>query len=503
MTSSQAGPGGTLRLTALAFAFGLPAQGLLGWLLAEGDFGVFAVAIGVGSLIFGLGDGGVRSYLIDRGRYASPNVHASAVWYSLQVSSLMAVALALLALLGGWLFDEPSVRSVLLIAAVASPLGFFAPIGLGLLRSHGHQRVAERLDGSALVAHYALVALFAALDLGATSFVLPLLITKPLLSLFAWLAVRRVAIPFGRASIRGVGRIARRSRPVLLVAAATGLLRHGPFAALGLAASVEVVGFFYFAYRLAMDSVLSLTAPVRWVLVPTFASMHGDPWRRRRAALDSFLVASLLIGTIPLLFTSLAGPLEAAVWRGRWQESVFSIQILGAAMAFEVVVVVALMLFESADTVRVRAALLAARGAGLLVVMGLVGWLAPPDSVDEIALASGLYLVLTGAMIVAFVVEALGLELKKVARAVGSVYLLTGAGTALALLTQLLLDDALSWVRLVAAGAVFLLVVIAGSQTFFESKLRRVATVIERTTGNRLLEKILRKSAATQSDGPA
>ena len=135
--------------------------------------------------------------------------------------------------------------------------------------------------------------------------------------------------------------------------------------------------------------------------------------------------------------------------------------------------------------------------------MGLVGWLAPPDSVDEIALASGLYLVLTGAMIVAFVVEVLGLELKKVARAVGSVYLLTGAGTALALLTQLLLDDALSWVRLVAAGAVFLLVVIAGSQTFFESKLRRVATVIERTTGNRLLERILRKSAATQSDGPA
>ena len=481
---------------------GLVAQGVLGWILAEDDFGVFAVAVGLGSLVYALPDGGIRRYLLERGPYASPNVRANAVWYSVVVSVVAALALALLAPLGGWLFDEQSVRSILLISAAAVLLGFFVPISRALLEIHGGVRTAELFDGAAIVVHYVLVALFAALDFGAVSLVLPLLIINPLLSLGGWLAVRRMGIPFGHPTSRGLVRIAVRSRPVVLMMAAVGLLRYGQFGALGLGASADVVGFYFFAHQLAMSSVLWLTNPVRRILVPTFASMHGDEWRRRRAALDSFLVSSLLIGTVPLLFAALARPIEGLVWRGRWEEAVLPIQILGASMAFEVVVVVALMLFQSEANARRRLELVAWRGAGLVVVMGLAGWLAPEGSLGTIALTAGGYLAVSGLVIGTYVLKALDQDLVKVGRGIGAVYLLTGSATVLALLAQLVLDDLVAWVQLSAAAAVFLLVVFVGSRTFFESRLRRVATVIERTTGNTLLQKTLRGSRSAQSHAP-
>ena len=501
LTSSRPAPIGTMRLTAWLFVAGLAAQGVFGWLLAEDDFGVFAIAIGIGSLVYALRDGGVRRYLVERGPYASPNVRANALWYSLGVSALAALALALLAPVGGWLFDEGSIRSLLLIAAASVPLGFFAPIARALLHSHDRVGAAEVLDGVAVVVHYGLAALFAALDLGAASLVLPFLFTSPALSFVGWVTVRRMAIPFGRASSRGVLRIGRRSYPALVDTAATGLLRHGQFAALGLAGSIEVVGFYYFAYRLVMGSVLWLTAPVRWFLVPAFASMHSDRWRRRRAALDSFLVGSLVIGTVPLLLAALARPVEVLVWRGRWEEAVFPIQVLGVVTAFEVVVVVALMLLESSGALRLRVGVMTWRGLGLVGVMALAGWLA--SSLDVIATAAGLYLIISGAVVLIYVLELLDLDWVKVGRAVGGVYLLTGGATALALLTRAALDGTFSWLQLGAAGGVFVAVVLIGSRTFFESRLRRVATVVERTTGNTLLQKTLRRSRSAESDAAA
>ncbi|NIV31717.1 MAG: oligosaccharide flippase family protein, partial [Anaerolineae bacterium] len=374
-------------MTAWIFALGVAGQGVLGWLLAEDDFGAFAIAIGLGSLVYALRDGRVGSYLLERGPYASPNVPANAVWYSLAASVLAALSLALTAPVGGWVFDEPAVRSVLLISAGAVPLGFFVPIANGILQNHGRIRTAEMFNVGAIVVHHSLVALFAALGLGAVSFVLPLLITNPLFSLAGWLAVRGLRVPFGRSSYRGIIRIGRRSHSILVALAALGLLRHGHLAALGLGASIEVVGFYYFAYQLVMGSALWLTSPVRWVLVPTFASMHGDQWRRRRAALDAFLVGSLLIGTVPLLLGALARPLEAVVWRGRWEEAVPAIQVFGVVAALEVLVVVALMLFESSAPIRRRIELVGGRGIGLVLVMALAGWLAPDGSPGAIAVA--------------------------------------------------------------------------------------------------------------------
>lgn len=496
VTSSRTATAGTLRLTAWTFVAALVGQGALGWLLAEDDFGTYAVAIGIVALVFAVGDGGVGRFLVDRGRYASPNVHANAVWYSASVALLIGILMALLAPLGDWLFDESTVSSVLLIAAAGVPLGFFAPVAQALMRSHGDERAAELLEVLTVVAYFGLVALFASLEFDAASFVLPVLVINPLLSLAGWAMVRRMRIPFGRASSRGVVRILHRSRPLLILSAATGLLRHGQFAAFGLAAPIETVGWYYFAYRLAVGSVLWLAAPVRWFLVPIFASMRGDPWRRRRAALDSFLVASLLIGTVPLLLAALAEPIEAVVWRGRWEEAVFSIQVLGVVAAVEVVVVVALMLFEADSAAHAWGGLLAWRGAGLVVVVGLAGWLA--DSVDTVALVAGGYLVVGGVLITIHVLAALRLERSKVGRAVAAVYLLTGGATVASWLVQTALGDAFSWLRLSTAGAVFLLVVVVGARTFFESRLRRAAGVIERTTGNTLLQKTLRRAPFAQ-----
>ncbi len=104
-------------------------------------------------------------------------------------------------------------------------------------------------------------------------------------------------------------------------------------------------------------------------------------------------------------------------------------------------------------------------------------------------------------MIVIYVLEELRLQPGKVARAVATVYLITGSAAGLAVLADAVLVEAFSWLRLAAAASAFCGVVLIGSRMFFESKLRRIASVIERTTGNTLLQRTLRHARAADQ-GP-
>ncbi len=108
-------------------------------LLGPYDMGVFAVAMAVIGLISVVQMVGLNTFLI-REPKLTPEIVATAATVNLVITSLMAVGIAIMGLIGGSLFKEPGVRDMLLVLAVVPIIGQFAFVPNTMLEREGSFR---------------------------------------------------------------------------------------------------------------------------------------------------------------------------------------------------------------------------------------------------------------------------------------------------------------------------------------------------------------------------
>jgi PST family polysaccharide transporter len=182
------------------------------------------------------------------------------------------------------------------------------------------------------VAAIALSIGFAALGLGPYSLVLPAPIAAAARVAALWLIARP-----------RIGSGGRRRWRLLLPAASASLgtrlltivMGQADYVVLGLVVREVEVGIYYFAYRLAIQSLRMIAGSLSAVLFPALVRYRDDPLRQMQAALVASQVLAVVVMPACLLQAALAGPALELFFAAKWQGAEPIIQLLSIGFAFD------------------------------------------------------------------------------------------------------------------------------------------------------------------------
>jgi O-antigen/teichoic acid export membrane protein len=324
--------------TGLDRSLALISQVILGWLLSDNDFGVYAIAFAIVGLCTFLREGGSRDYLIQKGPDKFHEHVGPIFWMSGALTAIVCGVLAGAAFCV-WRFREvlpeayqdPRLPHLLLIgcAVVTASL----PASISSAKLQGELRFGDigRISLISGVLRFVGLVGLALAGFGPYSFVLAALLvaiyesvqmsrlTKlKLLSLSPQMSLWPSYL-----SVTGW---------LILGVACNFINEYGSSSAVGLKASQDVVGQFYWAYVLTFQIASAYAVNVNWVLMPALSRLNDDK-QRQSAAIANITKLFLLGGCVLSFgFAVVAEPLITMVWKGRWDSAVMAVQVFAIFM---------------------------------------------------------------------------------------------------------------------------------------------------------------------------
>jgi O-antigen/teichoic acid export membrane protein len=293
------------------------AQIALGWLLTERDFGIFALAMSIYALASALRDGGVRQLLIQQ--HANyDRLLGPMFWMALAFNALTGVLLAVLAPKLAWALDERSLTGLIVILAIAQPLGTPSAILTARLSIDLRFREAGRIATvSSLVRYLGTIALAAA-GFGPLSFVLPLPVLSIIEGAMAYAYTREK--PWSRsANPRTWPRMLTDARWIFMGTFGTAAVNLGAALTIKPFVPTAVVGVYYFAFQVIVQVGMLLSANMLQVLFPAFVRISAEPVRLSAAASRALRQLMLIAAPMCLGLAATFGPLELLIWHGKWK----------------------------------------------------------------------------------------------------------------------------------------------------------------------------------------
>jgi teichuronic acid exporter len=397
----------SLCLAVLSFA----AQCVLGWLLVREDFGLFALAAGMATMLQVMRDGGVSLWLARQTPEELKENQPEAFWLIVITALSVTGALACLGPVAAVVYDQPELRNLVWILASSMLIDAVSIVPEAHLQVHFRFRSLSTLRIlCGLTRHVSAIAL-AASGWGVYSLVIPVV----------FIALLRFSFTFGVTGIRpwkGGFDLARcrnafrQSRWAMMGALAYALLGQIDYLMLGFVASVSVVGVYFFAYQICYQPVMLVAQSIRGVIIPTFARIGGDPQRGLRASARGIRFIAVL-GTLSIVYVALCiGYVENLIWHGKWADAVLPVQIISLAMPIHLLADVAAMMAQSRGKFRTVATVIALRGLGLGAAVLASGWAGGADKATIVAAIVAMYLGFSGLVGSAYFFHSLGLPVK-------------------------------------------------------------------------------------------
>ncbi|HYE01663.1 MAG TPA: oligosaccharide flippase family protein [Phycisphaerales bacterium] len=418
---------GTLLAKGAAFL----TQVVLGWMLSQGDFGVYGTALAVSGLVGIFRDGGVREYLVQRGAAEYRALLGPVFWLAVTLSLATGAVLAACSPLLARLYGDDRLVALLLVIAASLPLSTPAAVLQTRLRVELRFGVLSRIAVVSSALRAGLTILLALLGFGPMSFVLPLFGIALYEGVAAYAATRDRPwrLP---ARVRTWGGLLARTKWLVFSSLAGIVLDFGAFAVLALIVDEGVVGVFYFALNLVAQVGVLLSFNVQQVLFPALARLGDEPDRLREASLRALRALMLAGSAVSLLLAAVADPLEAFLWQGRWEAAVPAIQVLGVLFPFRVSfgLTAAVMLAEG----RFRRYSVLTLLEGLAITAGAAVAAALVGSATTIALGAGLVMAAGRAAVTGIELGRLGAPPPRTAAAMAPWWLLALGSAAVALL---------------------------------------------------------------------
>lgn len=323
-----------LATNVLARASGFLSQLVLAVLLAPADFGVIGLTYTVGSLAATFTNIGIDDVLLQRLR-ALRFWSGAAFWISLGLASLVAVAVLLSAPVAATLFHAPELVGLLAVLALAMPINALSSVPTMVLRSRMQFATFAGYGMFEVITQALMTIALAWAKFGAYSFVIPMPIMGLLRAVVYWrIAAIRVRL---RPQRRRWKYLVRNTAASFLGRVIGTCINQGDYFVLGLLATQDVVGVYYFGFRLAAQPVWMLAGNFGSVLYPALIEMKSDTARQGAAVLRASILLSYCVMPLAFLQAAVAAPAIDRFFGQKWHGSIPIIQLLSLGLALDAV----------------------------------------------------------------------------------------------------------------------------------------------------------------------
>ncbi len=317
-----------------ARACSLLSQLALAALLLPADFGVIGLAYTVTSVASVLVNVGIDEVAMQRQRALRLWI-GPVFWMTFGLAMVAATLVLVVAPAAAAAYGAPDIVGLLAVLALSMPIGALASAPGVLMRARMQFSFIAAYGTLEIVAQAALTVGLAWAGFGAYSFVLPTPVLAAVKAVVWW----RVAGT--RARFRPqVGRwryVAGNTAVVFVTRSLVALVGQGDYIVLGLLASQDVVGVYYFGFRLAAQPLWMLAGNFSNVLLPALVQLNPEPARQMKAALDASVLLSFCVMPLAMLQTAVAAPLIVSLFGEKWATAVPVIQLLSVGLAFDAV----------------------------------------------------------------------------------------------------------------------------------------------------------------------
>lgn len=346
----------------------LVAQVIIGLILTDVQFGVFASALAVGGFVGILRDGGTNLILLQRGAKAYDTVAGALFWINATVSSVCAIVIAGIGV-GMSYFDSehPQSAYVLYVIALSTPLQAVGSQLLTKLRQDLRFAKFSQIQLISAVLRQVSTVGLALAGAGSMSMAWPFVFCALYEGVAAYRATRE-KVWKRPAMVHTWGGFMRQSWWTLFGTVWNFALDQGAYFVMGFTVSKAVTGQFYFAFQLVAQTGVILGYAVQQVLIPALVRLNDDPARQADAAMRSLRVMTL-VGAIVCVGVSVGiAPLRAILWPDKWIESVPAIVILGIFFSWRIQFGLTTALLHAQGRFKRHAFFTLLEGGGVMIV---------------------------------------------------------------------------------------------------------------------------------------
>ena len=425
-------------------------QIILARLLSPEDFGSVGLTYTITAIIASFTASGIGDVLLQRSRtfhlWAWP-----AFWIDVILASIGVALVLFLAPLGARLYGAPEITGLASVLAVAMPLAALSTVPLTAIRLLLNFRLLAMIGTAEILAAQSLSILLAWYGMGSYSFVVPVPIVAAFKTVWLWTTVRPcMHRPQPR---RAWVYLIKSGLLVWSVRLVNALIGQGDYFMLGLFASREDVGLYFFAFRLSAQPLLALANNFRSVLYPILAQLRSQPREQYQRAIRASQTLAAMIFFVACLQAALAAPLLHLLFHHRWNGSICLVQILSLALSFDAVPWVAGALLDARREFWKTLICALVAFPWFFILVGLGAWLGRARGV---AVAVGLYYAVFGPCYSFVAMRGGGANLLSILRIYGAPLILAcSAVTAAYSVAYLLHENIVQAVSLVAMATAF------------------------------------------------
>jgi O-antigen/teichoic acid export membrane protein len=314
------------------------AQIVIGWLFTPEEFGIVGVALTVTTVAWTFVGFGVDTVLQQRSSKL-PFWEKAAFTVSMGQGLLTALALAVAAPFCARAFGQPAIVGPLLLVAASMPIITVSVVPGAKIFAGLNFRWAAGYTLVELVANQALIIIFALLHFGVYAFFIPI----PLVfALRALVYLRKMPLALrGRVKLKQIQYFLKQGSRVQLSKLILALIDQGDYLLLGLFATAEAVGYYFFAFRIAAMPVRVVAGTLQSILFSTLTQFGSDKRRMVDAAFKSAEALSYVVTPLCFIQAAVADPVLRSLFGDKWLPSILLLQILSLGLPAEAMATVA------------------------------------------------------------------------------------------------------------------------------------------------------------------
>lgn len=328
----------------LARVVGIVCQFALAKLLNVEDFGAVAIAMSISTFVAVIQLSGLQEILVQRqARFA---VWANAAfWMAFTLGLASAVLVAALGPVVAWWKSNPILTPLMLIVAAQSIVSSLQILPTASLQVHLRLRTITLFNLLQSTGGVILSVVLAALGLGAYSLVLGPLATSVIVLVLMWRTTRpRIQRHFHRRRWRFLW---SDSSILLAVGFINNFVAQGAVFFLGLTQPERIVGLFFWAFMLSIQTIVLVTGNLNIVFFPTLTKLQNDPPRMLQAFLRAARVLAMIGVPACFLQAACAPWFIDLVFKDKWDDAVPAAVLLSIGLAFGVLSSVPLNLLKA------------------------------------------------------------------------------------------------------------------------------------------------------------
>lgn len=409
LTQRLAGGAGLLLITSFFGRFlALLAQVVTGLVLSDGDFGIYAAAVGL-QTIAGITRGGdAQTYLVTLPPTERRFRVGTVFWVSVSLYLAGIVPMLLVAPSVAARFDEPILLPLFWILSatlLTAPMRY-------VLQSKVNARLEFRTNAKGVfvadATAYLLMVVLALTLRSPLALAIPILVGCIAQLLYLWKVARpRRAdfIPHRKFLVPVLYQL----RWLIAVAAMMSLWTSGDYAVAEFLVPAAILGTYYFGYQLAVQPGRLFTTNLTNVLVPVVCRVMHEPERLRSAIRRLLGTGGFTIAIVNLGMFAVIASLEQLIWNGRWSGVVIAVQILSVGLVFSSILSIITSPFMAERKYLETFVCNAVRALGLILGAG-IGASVGGGSVESIAAWVGGSMIVTSLLAIYWITRRYGLQ---------------------------------------------------------------------------------------------